>query len=51
MNKVLFNISDEEFQLIIKAILDKCAPEWEVDNWNEYNKIKTSLLFQYGSQR
>lgn len=48
---MIFEIKEEDFQLIMKAIVEKCGPEYELDEWNEYNKLKTILLFQYGMSK
>jgi len=48
---MIFNINEEDFQNIMKAIEEKCSLGFGIDKNNPYDVIKLRLLFQYGSQK
>ena len=44
-------LTEEEWIKVIQLVENKCAPSFDMDNWNEFNDIKTKLLFQLGAQK
>jgi len=48
---MIFEISEEDFNDIMKLIEEKCSVGFQKDFDNPYDAIKTRLLFQYGSQK
>jgi len=49
--KILMQLTEEEWIKVIQLVENKCAPSFDMDNWNEFNDIKTKLLFQLGAQK
>jgi len=46
--KILISLLEEDWVEVIKLVEQKSAPEYDIDNWNNFNKIKTQMLFQFG---
>ena len=49
--KIIIQLTEEEWIKVIQLVEQKCAPSFDTDNWNEFNGIKTKLLFQLGTQK
>ena len=50
MKKIIIELTEEEWIEVIKLVDKKSAGHFS-DNQNEYDAIKTRMLFQFGMQR
>jgi len=50
-HKIIMQLTEEEWIKVIQLVEQKSAPSFDLDNWNEFNGIKTKLLFQLGAQK
>ena len=48
MEKINIQLTEEEWIKVIALVDGKSAPEFDLDNQNEFNGIKTRMLFQLG---
>jgi hypothetical protein len=44
-------LTEKEWIEVIKLVEQNCGNEWNIGEWNEFNKIKTKMLWQFGEQK
>ena len=49
--KMIIELTEKEWIEVMKLVEQKCGPEWQMDKWNEFNDIKTKMLWQFGNQK
>jgi len=45
--KIKIELTEEEWIKVIQLVEQKCGPAYDTEKWNEFNGIKTKMLFQF----